>query len=193
MIGDLTSFCVEWKPDLVLWEPITYAGAVAATVSGAVHARVMWSVDVFARMRGHFLRLQGEQPPGEREDVLGRWLGARVGRYGGEFSEVLTTGYFTVDSVPDSLRLGSGLGFDLGLDYVPMRYVPYNGRSVVPGWLREPVGRPRVALTLGTSAIDRFDGYGVSVGDVLEALSDVDVEVVATLPFWIALRSSRAP
>jgi glycosyltransferase (activator-dependent family) len=185
MIGDLTEFCRQWKPDLVLWEPLTFAGAVAATACGAVHGRLMWSVDVFARMRGHFLRLQAEQPPDKREDVLGRWLGSRVARYGGAFDEVLTSGYFTVDPIPDSLRFDSGLGLDLDLRYVQQRYVPYNGPSVVPDWLRqgrESLDRPRVALTLGTSAIERFDGYGVSVGELLESLADLDVEVVATLP-----------
>nr|MDT0661765.1 activator-dependent family glycosyltransferase [Micromonospora sp. DSM 115978] len=185
MINDLTEFCRQWKPDLVLWEPITFAGAMAATASGAVHARLMWSVDVFARMRGHFLRLQAAQPPDKHDDILGRWLGARVARFGASFSEVMTTGYFTVDTIPDSLRFGDGLGLGLDLRYVPVRYTPYNGRSVVPEWLRqgrESLDRPRVALTLGTTAIERFDGYGVSVGDLLGALADLDVEVVATLP-----------
>nr|MDT0661764.1 activator-dependent family glycosyltransferase [Micromonospora sp. DSM 115978] len=185
MIGDVTEFCLRWRPDLVLWEPITYAGAVGAIASGAVHARLMWSVDVFARMRGHFLRVLAEQPASEREDVLAQWLGSRVARFGASFSEVMTTGYFTVDTIPDSLRFGDGLGLGLDLRYVPVRYTPYNGRSVVPEWLRqgrESLDRPRVALTLGTTAIERFDGYGVSVGDLLGALADLDVEVVATLP-----------
>ncbi|MDG4827800.1 activator-dependent family glycosyltransferase [Solwaraspora sp. WMMD1047] len=185
MIADVTEFCLAWKPDLVLWEPITYAGAVGATASGAVHARVMWSVDVFARMRRHFRRLHDAQPPGEREDVLARWLGSRVARFGAEFSEVLTTGHFTVDTIPDSLRHDPALGLELDLRYLPTRYVPYNGRSAVPSWLRQrrsELPRPRVALTLGTTATERFDGYAVSVADLLDALADLDVEVVATLP-----------
>ncbi|MBR8745260.1 glycosyl transferase, partial [Nocardiopsis sp. MG754419] len=30
MVEDLTEFCRWWRPDLVVWEPTTYAGAIAA-------------------------------------------------------------------------------------------------------------------------------------------------------------------
>ncbi|MEU8207517.1 hypothetical protein AB0B96_40575, partial [Streptosporangium sp. NPDC049046] len=55
MIVELTDFCRHWKPDLVIWEPVTHAGAIAAKASGAAHARMLWSLDLFARMRGHYL------------------------------------------------------------------------------------------------------------------------------------------
>ncbi|MEU8207510.1 hypothetical protein AB0B96_40540, partial [Streptosporangium sp. NPDC049046] len=55
MIVELTDFCRHWKPDLVIWEPASYAGAIAAKASGAAHARMLWSLDLFARMRGHYL------------------------------------------------------------------------------------------------------------------------------------------
>nr|MDT0661779.1 activator-dependent family glycosyltransferase [Micromonospora sp. DSM 115978] len=195
MVEELVGFCRQWKPDLVLWEPVSYAGSIAATACGATHARVMWSVDLFTRMRRHFLRLRAEQPADQREDPLAQWLGSRVARYGGEFSEVMTTGHFTIDTVPDSLRHDPHLDLDPELDprpgpdggagrprYLPMRYVPYNGPSVVPDWLRTPPERPRVALTLGTFSTETLDGYAVPVPEILRALSDLPVEVVATVP-----------
>lgn len=176
MVDDLTDFCLRWEPDLVLWEPGTFAGAVAAQASGAAHARVLWSVDLFGWMRERFLRLLAEQPPGRREDVLARWLGAQAERLGGRFEEELTRGHFTVTHMPASLGRADGL------HYVPMRYVPYNGRAVVPEWLRLPPERPRVCLSLGLSATERLGRYAVSMQGLLDALGDLDVEVVATVP-----------
>ncbi|MBR8745597.1 nucleotide disphospho-sugar-binding domain-containing protein, partial [Nocardiopsis sp. MG754419] len=60
-------------------------------------------------------------------------------------------------------------------------YVPFNGPAVVPRWLRADPERPRVALTLGLSAVERLAGYSVSVGEVLRSLAGLDVEVVATV------------
>ncbi|MDG4827785.1 activator-dependent family glycosyltransferase [Solwaraspora sp. WMMD1047] len=182
MIDDLVGLCRRWRPDLVLWEPVSYAGSIAATAIGVTHARVMWSVDLFTRMRRHFLRLGEQQPADQRCDPLADWLGTRVGRYGGQFSEVMTTGHFTIDTVPDSLRHDPRLDLDLDHRYLPMRYIPYNGTSVVPPWLRTPPQRPRVALTLGTFSTETLDGYAVSVPEILGALADLPVEVVATLP-----------
>ncbi|WP_158890395.1 activator-dependent family glycosyltransferase [Amycolatopsis anabasis] len=176
MIGDLVAFARHWRPDLVIWEPDTYAAPIAAKASGAVHARLLWSLDFFGIARRHFVRLKQEQRPEERADPLADWLGAHARRHGFEFTEDMTVGRFTIDQFPASLRM------ETDLQYVPMRYVPYNGTAVIPDWLREPPRRPRVCLTLGTTATDRFGGFAVSVGEILHALSDLDIELVATLP-----------
>ncbi|MFI6507771.1 activator-dependent family glycosyltransferase [Streptosporangium sp. NPDC050855] len=176
MIAGLTEYCRQWEPDLVIWEPLTYAGSIAAKACGAAHARFMWGLDLTARMRGHYLRVMAQQPPGARRDVLAEWLGARAERFGVPFSEDMTTGQFTIDYTPGSLRL------DLPLTYVPLRYIPYNGVAVVPPWLHVPPAKPRVCLTLGTSATERLDGYSVDVQDILTHLADLDIELVATLP-----------
>jgi glycosyltransferase (activator-dependent family) len=177
MIPDLVSFCRSWEPDLVIWEPDTYAGAVAAKASGAAHARLLWSLDFFGITRGHFVQERDRQPAEEQQrDALAKWLGEQAGRYGAEYSEDMATGQFTIDQLPESLRT------EADLHYVPMRYVPYNGTAAVPKWLWQKPERPRVCLTLGTTATDRFGGYAVSVPDILDSLSDLDIEVVATLP-----------
>jgi glycosyltransferase (activator-dependent family) len=176
MIEDLVEFCRLWRPDLVIWEPVTYAAPVAATLVGAAHARMLWGLDVFAHMRGHYLRLRAGRQPDGTEDMLAGWLDRVAAKYGGGFREEMTSGQFTIDQLPPSVRL------DTDVTYVPMRYVPYNGRSVVPRWLWEPPERPRLAFTLGTSAVERTGGYVVRVDDLLGALADLDAEIVATLP-----------
>jgi UDP:flavonoid glycosyltransferase YjiC (YdhE family) len=82
----------------------------------------------------------------------------------------------TLDVAPPSLVARSG-----GTEGWPLRYVPYNGGAVLPGWLAEPVGtRPRVAVTLGTVAT--LDGDGLAaVRRVTAAAAGMDAEFVLAL------------
>nr|WP_121006498.1 activator-dependent family glycosyltransferase [Saccharothrix australiensis] len=173
--ADLVAFARWWRPDLVVREPTTFAGAIAAKASGAAHARMLWGQDVFGIARGEFLRLRASRPPGDRADPLAEWLGGYGEKYGFEFTEDMVTGQFTIDQFPASLQESADLR------YVRTRHVPYGGPAVVPDWLRVPPSRPRVALTMGLSATEHYGGYVVGVGEILDALSDLDVEVVATV------------
>jgi glycosyltransferase (activator-dependent family) len=177
MVNDLVAFCRAWRPGLVIWCAISYAGAVAAQACGAAHARMPWGADIFGRMRAHALRLMARQPPGEREDPLADWLGAHARPYGG-FREELVTGQFTIDCIPPSMQVE----VDPPPARIPMRYVPYNGRAVVPDWLRRPPERPRVCLSWGVSSQERLGESVLPAADVLDALADLDVEVVALTP-----------
>jgi UDP:flavonoid glycosyltransferase YjiC (YdhE family) len=136
---------------------------------------MLWSIDVLGLTRDHYLRLMNEQPPEERIDPLGEWLAGYGRTYGFDFSEDMVTGHFTIDQMPGSVRMTADL------HYEPIQYIPYGGPAVVPKWLHAPPRRPRIGLTLGTTATERFAGYTVGVQDILDALSDLDVEVVATI------------
>ncbi|MDI6105182.1 activator-dependent family glycosyltransferase [Actinoplanes sp. NEAU-A12] len=187
MIAGLVDFARHWRPDLVIWEPSTYAGAIAARASGAAHARLLWSIDIFGVTRGRYLRLLAEQPGTERSDPLAEWLGSYAGKYGFDFSEDLVTGQFTIDQVPASLRLPSSLS------HQAMRYVPYGGAAQVPDWLWATPSRPRIAITLGITAIERFARYDADLQDILDALADLDVELVATVPAAQQPHLARVP
>lgn len=175
MIDDLVDFAREWQPDLVLWEAFTWAGAVAAQACGAAHARVLWGPDVLGRLRNRFLELRDRQPVEHREDPLAEWLTWTLRRHGCEFDEEIVTGRWTIDQNPAALRL------PVGLPLVPMRYVPYNGPSAVPSWVHERPSRPRVCLTLGLSAREGLGGDSVSLADLVEAVADLDIELIATM------------
>jgi glycosyltransferase (activator-dependent family) len=170
LIRDLVEFARRWRPDLVVWEPTTYAGPIAAKTVGAAHARILFGADIYGITRRHFLRLKNER--GESADPLADWLGAYV-----DFTEDLATGHFTIDQLPPSLAIRAD-----GLHYVSMRYTPYGGPAIIPEWLRKPPGKPRIALTLGLVATERFDGYHLDPQDVLTALAGLDIELIATLP-----------
>ncbi|MFE8970586.1 activator-dependent family glycosyltransferase [Streptomyces albogriseolus] len=174
MLDDLVAYARHWRPDLVIWEQHTFAGAVAARAVGAAHARLLHGVDITVRARQEFLRLTAALP-GPVQDPTAEWLGRAVRRYAPHlgFTEDMVTGQWTVDITPPGSRL------DLGLRTVGVRHVPHNGPSVVPDWLREPADRPRVCLTLGLSG--ELDHAPFSFGALLDGLAGLDAEIVATL------------
>ncbi|MGW0595393.1 activator-dependent family glycosyltransferase [Streptosporangium sp. NPDC002607] len=182
IIAGLVDFARHWRPDLVIWEPLTFAGPIAAKACGAAHARLPWSLDVFGLTRDRFLRLGDE-----RADPLRDWLEGYGRKHGFAFDEEMITGHFTVDQLPASLSMRAGL------DYVPMRYVPYGGPAIVPKWLWTAPERPRVALTMGLSLTDHQAGYSVSVQEILDALADLDIEVVATIATTEQDKLARVP
>jgi glycosyltransferase (activator-dependent family) len=170
LVADLVDFARYWRPDLVIWEPSTYAGAIAARAAGAAHARILFSVDGFGVTRQRYLGLA----PREHRDPLAEWLDSYARHYGFPYGEELITGQFTISLVPPSLST------EADLHYVRMRHIPYAGAASVPVWLREPPARQRIAITMGISTAD-LTGEVVDLPDVLAELADLDVEIVATL------------
>ncbi|MFG1641395.1 nucleotide disphospho-sugar-binding domain-containing protein [Amycolatopsis sp. NPDC049252] len=169
ILDDVVAFARSWQPDLVLWEPFTYAGAFAAAACGAAHGRVLFGTD-FLGVTHEWIHTHVP------DDRLTAWLRTTAASLGIPYTDDLRSGHFTVDQLPSPLRLASP-----ELEYVPARYVAYGGPAEVPAWLRETPSRPRIALTLGTSATLEYGGYSVQVPDLLAALSTMDVEVVATV------------
>ncbi|TMR04965.1 activator-dependent family glycosyltransferase [Actinomadura soli] len=190
MIEDLVEYCRWWKPDLVVWDWISYAGPVAAAAVGVPHARVPIGLNVDARMRDHYLRVRAEQPPEKREDPLGDWLAEWADKYGAPFSEELVTGQFTIDQMVGSMVLESDV------PSVPLRYVPYNGPSVVPDWTRRDPSKRRVLATFGWTMEKDPSALALS-GDQLQAMldsvADLDIELVVTLPEQVQKELKRVP
>jgi glycosyltransferase (activator-dependent family) len=174
-IDDLVGFARAWRPDLVIRDPLDFAAPIAAKACGAAHARLMYGLDLVGKMRESYLSALRRRPPGLREDPLEEWLAPALAGYGCEFTEDVVMGQWTIDPAPSWLRL------PVDHLYIPVRHVSYNGRAVVPGWLREPPKRRRVCLTLGLSHRELLRGNQVSVGELLTAMGELDAEVVATL------------
>ncbi|WP_327000804.1 activator-dependent family glycosyltransferase [Dactylosporangium sp. NBC_01737] len=174
IVNDLVDFARAWRPDLVIWEPMTFAGPIAAKACGAAHARLLFGIDVFGGVRQTYraLNAAATQP----RDPIMDWFAGYGRRFGFEASEDMFTGHFTLDQFPLTLQDEAP-----GLRYLRMRYVPYGGAAVVPKWLREPPARPRVALTMGLSATEIYNGYTISMREVLDAFADLDIHLVATV------------
>ncbi|MFI6026201.1 activator-dependent family glycosyltransferase [Amycolatopsis magusensis] len=177
MMDDLVDFSRAWQPDLVVWDTMTFAGAVAARASGAAHARLLYGLDIVGNTRAAFTEHLAGLPAELRDDPMAEWLGFTLERYGCAegFAEDMVVGDFSIDQFPQSMR------FPLDVPTVPVRYSPYNGKSVVPDWLYERPKAKRVCLTLGLSHRDERGGDRASTWDLMAALADLDVEVIATL------------
>jgi hypothetical protein len=177
LLADLVAFAREWRPDLVLWEPTTFAGAVAAEAVGAAHARFLWSVDLPGRLRAAFLRAAADRPPHERADPAEEWLTACAARHGVPFSEELVRGRFAVTQLPASLR-----GDVAGPAPLAVRHVPYAGHAVLPRWLRTPPERRRILVDWRAWSAGGDASGRALLDTVLAGAAGVDAEVVLALP-----------
>jgi glycosyltransferase (activator-dependent family) len=174
-IEDTVAFARDWQPDLVLWDPMTFAGPIAARAVGAAHARMVWGIDLLARIRKIFLDFINHPLSEFWEDPLAEWLTRILRRFGADFDEELIVGQWTIDPMPAWMR------FPLDLHYVPIRFVPFNGPVPIPSWAMQPPSRPRICLTLGLSKREVEGEVSTSLSALLEAVADLDLEVIATL------------
>ncbi|SFB25830.1 glycosyltransferase [Amycolatopsis marina] len=175
-VDDLVEFARDWQPDLVLWDPLYPAAAVAAAACGAAHARLSpwqdycgWTLD---RYNASAAALElGEHP-------LVAALRPAAARHGVEVNDELLYGQWTIDGLPPGFRLTTTARG------VPLRLMQYAAPTAVPEWLRKPPDRPRVAVSLGLSQrtfmSEEDDGWSY-LPAVMQALSELDVEVIATL------------
>ncbi|MBM0231397.1 activator-dependent family glycosyltransferase [Micromonospora sp. STR1_7] len=176
MMDDLVDFARAWQPDLVVWDEMTFAGAVAARVTGAAHVRQLFGLDMMGLLRPRHLELIRQRPAELREDPLAEWLEWSVERYGATFDEEMLLGRRTLSPFPASLELAAHPGL------TPYRHVPYNGPAVVPEWLHGPPKRRRICLTLGYNHDQNAPSEEIiPLETMLDAVSDLDADVIATI------------
>jgi len=173
LADNLVAFARSWQPDLVIWDQASPIGAVAAREAGAASARFLWGPDYFGWTHGRFAEriAAGEV----QTNLLAEILAPIFGRFGYDYAPELLLGDFTLDPIPMQLPRPAEH------QTVPVRWVPYTGAFPVPQWLAEPPSRPRVCLSMGVTARTFFAGRDERVAAVLDAVADMDVEVVATV------------
>jgi UDP:flavonoid glycosyltransferase YjiC (YdhE family) len=160
MVDDLVAFGRSWRPDLVVWEPTTFAAPVAAAVVGVPAVRYLWGPDIVGRGSSGRDRL----PPAVR---------ALFERYDVDVDAL--PDWWTIDPCPPSVQLAGPL-------WTSVQYVPYSNQNRVATDLLRPAGRPRVLVTLGVSVTGLVGMRAFLPPIVLRALSDMDVEVIVALP-----------
>ncbi len=153
MLDDLLTYARWWRPDLVLFDPTTYAGPLVAAALGVPAVRHTHGVDVHHQAREVVAELVAP-------------LAARIG-----LSDVDVAGARTIDPCPPSLQLDSPVRREF------VRHVPYNGPAVQPTWLPEPT-KPRVCLTWGTSTSQLTGEETFKPPKVIEWTRDLDCETV---------------
>ncbi|MFI9203892.1 nucleotide disphospho-sugar-binding domain-containing protein [Streptomyces sp. NPDC053048] len=167
-VAAVVDFARAWQPDLVLWEPWFPCGAVAARVTGAAHARVLITPDYTGWAHERFAHARVPDP-------LETVMRPLAERYGVEVDDELLLGQWSIDPFPD------GVGVSADVTTLRSRYVPYTGAGVMPQWLHARPERPRVALSLGVSARTFLKGDWGRTATLMDAVADLDAEVVATL------------
>lgn len=175
MLTPLTAWARSWRPDLVIWEPMTWAGAIAARGCGARHARLQWGPDVLGDA---ILRLDtrlAELPPAHREDPLREWLYWSADRVGAAVEDADVLGEWTIEVESELFRLPTGL------DTVEAGYVPFNGPAVIPEWVATPSARPRVCVTLGISSREARNVDAIDPIELVRALGRLDADFIVTL------------
>ncbi|RAY12700.1 hypothetical protein DPM19_24220 [Actinomadura craniellae] len=152
-------FARGWRPQLVLHDPGSLEGLLAARATGVPAALCLWgpaSVHDPEHMRIVPTDHSGAFP-----------------RHGlGEFALDMIEN--VVDPNPPSLDV------PVHATRLPVRYVPYNGSKPVPAWTLEPARRRRVCVTWST-ALSTVSGPGsYLLPAILQGLGDLDCEVVVT-------------
>lgn len=186
MLEDLVLLCRQWRPDLVLWEPTTLAGAVAAEACGAAHARFLWSADLLGTSRTYFLERLAEREPHERQDPLREWLSARAESHGARFGEEFVHGRFSLTHLPSVLAPSDATA----PEPLRLRYIHYGGQTVIPPWLRGVPGDEsgqeapqRVFVDWRAASAVTGDPGTAVLREVLGGLGTLqDVEVVLVVP-----------
>jgi UDP:flavonoid glycosyltransferase YjiC (YdhE family) len=174
-IEALIEFAADWRPDLVLWDSWFPCGAVAARVCGAAHARVLNAPDYAGWAFEAFNERRDRLPADLAEFPMAATIRPLAERHGVEVDEELLVGQATIDPFPAAMRQTSGI------KVIPSRYVTYTGASDMPSWLHKRPERPRVAISLGVSTRMFLSGDWGRTAKLMEAVRDLDVEVIATL------------
>jgi UDP:flavonoid glycosyltransferase YjiC (YdhE family) len=147
MTGDLLALARSWRPDLIVFDPLTWAGALVARLVGVPAVRSLFGPDI----------TWSTQVTPE----VASWA-TLVDGHGLGLDDVDLLGVSSVDLCPPSLQIPAPL------HRIRTRYVPYNGPSEVPAWLPDRPARPRICLTWGTSTERRLGGEGFLPEAVLD-------------------------
>ena len=171
MLDDLVAFGREWQPDLVIWDPINLAAAVAAAVLKVPGVFHRWGPDQLA-----VLRLDPDEV-----------FGPLVERYGLTPADVDPNGSLVLDPAPPPMQVPQARPGQ------PVRFVPYNGHAIVPDWLPVPPRRPRVCVTAGSMmATVGFDS-ALDLSVITRAVAELDVEVIVAAHPGDAARLGPVP
>ncbi len=165
MVDGLVDFARAWRPDLIVADPVTFAGPVAGQVLGIPTVSHLYGL---ARL----LRLDIADWVGTRHragylDLFSRWK-----------VDPLLDPAAWIDPCPPGLRWPG----QREIDRRQMRYIPYNGPGSEPDWLLERPERPRVCVTWGTSQQKKL-GVGIIelFGRIASSVASLGVEVVLTV------------
>ncbi|RKN47507.1 nucleotide disphospho-sugar-binding domain-containing protein [Micromonospora endolithica] len=147
----------RWRPDVVVHDPTSLEGLLAAKVTGVPAVLSLWG-PVGTHEPEH-MRIV----PPDRSDSFPR--------YG--------LGEFTLDQIDHVLDpCPAAVAPPVTAERIPVRYVPYNGSGEVPAWLFDPPERRRVCVVWST-ALSLMSGPDTfRLPELVHALAGLDAEIV---------------
>ncbi|GAB2953718.1 nucleotide disphospho-sugar-binding domain-containing protein [Nonomuraea fastidiosa] len=154
MAGDLLTFAQTWRPDLIVHDPLTYAGPLVARLLGVPSARNLFGPDFTYDTR----HLEAEA------------MAPLLAEYG--VSDLDTVGRLTIDPCPPGLQYPADIPRRL------VRYVPYNGLSRIPDWLLEKPDKRRICVIWGTTTTKFSQEHAMRLPFVVDAVASMGTEVV---------------
>lgn len=131
MAPDMIAFARQWRPDLIVYDAVSFSGKVAGDVLGVPTVSHLWG-----QVGIHRNELAADGGP--HPDFV-----ALMQRFG---VTPCTEPTMWIDPCPPSLRMPADI------DRVAVRYVAYNGVGGVPDWLQEPPRGPRICVTWGLTS-----------------------------------------
>ncbi|MBP0461294.1 nucleotide disphospho-sugar-binding domain-containing protein [Streptomyces montanisoli] len=156
VLGPALRVAREWRPDLVLADPLEYASLVVGGVLGVPVVHHRWGVDSLSSRVGHVRDAL-------RETCLGHGL------TGG-----LPAPALVLDPCPPSLQAPGATPAR------PVRFVPGTGSGLVPDWASRKTARRRICVTLGLRTV-ALEGAAV-LARLLQGLGRLpDTETVVTV------------
>ncbi|MEV1241798.1 nucleotide disphospho-sugar-binding domain-containing protein [Nonomuraea sp. NPDC049750] len=156
MADDTVRLAKGWSADVVVWDPITFAGAIAARAAGALSVRHTWGLDSARSMR-----LYDDWPSDLR---------ALLAEHDVPVERVRED--LCLDICPPLLQLPPEART------TSARYVPYNGPDAGASRIMAASRRPRVCVTWGTTVEQLAGKAQFPAGEALRALAAHDVDVV---------------
>jgi UDP:flavonoid glycosyltransferase YjiC (YdhE family) len=149
----------RWRPDVVLHDPTSLEGLLAARVTGVPALLHLWGP------------VGTHEPPHRRSvphDVSGSFPRHGLPEFGLDDLE------YVIDPCPDAMAPA------VDTKRVPVRFVPYNGSAPVPDWVLDPPERRRVCVSWSTALSTMSGPNSYLLPDILEAVSGLGLEVILT-------------
>ncbi|MFB9235121.1 nucleotide disphospho-sugar-binding domain-containing protein [Plantactinospora siamensis] len=159
MAPDLIETVRSYRPELLVYDPTAWAGAVAAAAGGVPSLRHAYGLDLLVRAR----------------EVVVELLAPIADRHG--LAPVDPAAAPTLDPCPAALQVPALV------DRIELRYLGFNGPGAAPVLPARPAGRPRVVVSWGHTMARLDPGY-LLAGPIAAALAGAgfDVLVAASRP-----------
>lgn len=174
VMDGMVAFFKDWRPDLVVWDPCMPAAGIAARACGARHARytgpdiVGWCIETFERLTS------GPDAPAVDNPFV-ETIRAMAEKYDVPLDRETLFGQYTINPMPPAINL------PVDTRMIPVRWLPHTRQDTLPDWLYPLPQRPRIALSLGVSVRSYLKADWSYIQVLLDAVSELDIEVVATL------------